>query len=76
MCNSGTIERRSLLKAAGAFCGSSTLVVIAPGVAVAAQESGIQTVSSCRGGDRSASGGIELSQAISDHINRRKRREL
>jgi hypothetical protein len=43
MCNSGTIERRSLLKAAGAFCGLSTLAVIAPGVA---QESGIQTVSS------------------------------
>jgi hypothetical protein len=46
MCNSGTIERRSLLKAAGAFCGLSTLAVIAPGVAVAVQESGIQTVSS------------------------------
>ena len=28
MCNSGTIERHSLLKAAGAFCGLSTLAVI------------------------------------------------
>jgi hypothetical protein len=46
MCNSGTIERRSLLEAVGAICGLSTLAAIAPGVAVSAQESGIQTVSS------------------------------
>ena len=45
MCKSGMVERRSLLKVAGAFCGLSTLAVIAPGVAGAAQESEVPTVS-------------------------------
>jgi enoyl-CoA hydratase len=46
MCNSGMVERRSILKTAAAFCGLSTLAVIAPGVAGAAQESEIPIVSS------------------------------
>ena len=45
MCNSGLVERRSILKTAAAFCGLSTLAVLAPGVA-GAQESEIPTVSS------------------------------
>ena len=45
MCNSGMVERRSILKTAAAFCGLSTLAVLAPGVA-GAQESEIPTVSS------------------------------
>jgi enoyl-CoA hydratase len=39
MVNSGMIERRSILKAAAAFGGLSTLAVIAPAVSGAAQES-------------------------------------
>jgi enoyl-CoA hydratase len=43
MCNSGMVERRSILKTVAVFCGLSTLAVIAPGVAGAAQESEIPT---------------------------------
>jgi enoyl-CoA hydratase len=46
MCNSGMVERRSILKTAAAFCGLSTLAVIAPGVAGAAQKSEIPTAAS------------------------------
>ena len=46
MCDSGMIERRSILKSAAAFCGLSTLAAIAPGVAGVAQESEIPTASS------------------------------
>jgi enoyl-CoA hydratase len=38
MSNSGTVERRSILRAAAAFGGLSTLAVIAPGVSGTTQE--------------------------------------
>jgi enoyl-CoA hydratase len=44
--NSGVIERRSILKAAAAFGGLSTLAVIAPAVSEAAQESEIPAAAS------------------------------
>ena len=44
--NSGMVERRSLLKAAAAFGGLSTLAVIAPAVSGAAQESAIPAAAS------------------------------
>jgi hypothetical protein len=43
MCNSGIIARRSVLKAAAAFGGLSTLAAIAPTVSGAAQESETST---------------------------------
>jgi hypothetical protein len=46
MGNSGMVERRSLLKAAAAFGGLSTLAVIAPAVSGAAQESEIPAAAS------------------------------
>jgi enoyl-CoA hydratase len=46
MWNSGMVERRSILKAAAAFGGLSTLAVIAPTVSGAAQESEISTAAS------------------------------
>jgi hypothetical protein len=46
MRNSGIVERRSLLKAAAAFGGLSTLAVIAPGASGAAQEGEIPAAAS------------------------------
>ena len=46
MGNSGMIERRSILKAAAAFGGLSTLAVVAPAVSGAAQESEIPVAAS------------------------------
>ena len=46
MGNSGMVERRSLLKAAAAFGGLSTLAVIAPAVSEAAQKSEIPAAAS------------------------------
>ena len=46
MGNSGMVERRSILKAAAAFGGPSTLAVIAPTVSGAAQESEIPAAAS------------------------------
>jgi enoyl-CoA hydratase len=46
MGNSGMVERRSLLKAAAAFGGLSTLAVIAPAVSGAAQERDIPAAAS------------------------------
>jgi enoyl-CoA hydratase len=46
MGNSGMVERRSILKAAAAFGGLSTLAVIAPAIPGAAQESEIPAAAS------------------------------
>ena len=46
MGNSGMVERRSILKAAAAFGGLSTLAVIAPAISAAAQESEIPAAAS------------------------------
>ena len=46
MSNPGMIERRSVLKAAAAFGGLSTLAVIAPAVSGAAQETQIPAAAS------------------------------
>ena len=46
MSNPGMIERRSVLKAAAAFGGLSTIAVIAPAIPGAAQESEIPAAAS------------------------------